>query len=158
MNCLAKLVLYFLSSLLFHYYHLPSLSVLLQKPPKQSKRFLCVCAKSFQLCPTLGNYMGCILPAPLSMGFSRHEYRSVLPCSTPGDLPIPGIGPASPVSPASPALSGQFFTISTTWEDQMVPSFHLFSFISRSKHRIGEGDGTPLQSSCLENPMDGGAW
>ena len=23
---------------------------------------------------------------------------------------------------------------------------------------IGEGDGTPLQCSCLENPMDGGAW
>ena len=23
---------------------------------------------------------------------------------------------------------------------------------------IGEGDGTPLQSSCLENPKDGGAW
>ena len=23
---------------------------------------------------------------------------------------------------------------------------------------IGEGDGTPLQHSCLENPMDGGAW
>ena len=22
----------------------------------------------------------------------------------------------------------------------------------------GEGDGTPLQGSCLENPMDGGAW
>ena len=22
----------------------------------------------------------------------------------------------------------------------------------------GEGDGTPLQSSCLENPMDGEAW
>ena len=22
----------------------------------------------------------------------------------------------------------------------------------------GEGDGTPLQDSCLENPMDGGAW
>ena len=22
----------------------------------------------------------------------------------------------------------------------------------------GEGNGTPLQSSCLENPMDGGAW
>ena len=22
----------------------------------------------------------------------------------------------------------------------------------------GEGSGTPLQSSCLENPMDGGAW
>ena len=22
----------------------------------------------------------------------------------------------------------------------------------------GEGDGAPLQYSCLENPMDGGAW
>ena len=23
---------------------------------------------------------------------------------------------------------------------------------------IGEGNGTPIQYSCLENPMDGGAW
>ena len=23
---------------------------------------------------------------------------------------------------------------------------------------IGEGNGTPLQYYCLENPMDGGAW
>ena len=23
---------------------------------------------------------------------------------------------------------------------------------------IGEGSGTPLQYSCLANPMDGGAW
>ena len=23
---------------------------------------------------------------------------------------------------------------------------------------VGEGDGTPLQYSCLENPMDRGAW
>jgi len=22
----------------------------------------------------------------------------------------------------------------------------------------GEGNGTPLQYSCLENPVDGGAW
>ena len=25
-------------------------------------------------------------------------------------------------------------------------------------YKIGEGNGTPLQYSCLENPMDGGAW
>ena len=24
--------------------------------------------------------------------------------------------------------------------------------------KSGEGNGTPLQYSCLENPMDGGAW
>ena len=26
------------------------------------------------------------------------------------------------------------------------------------QYKIGEGNGTPLQYSCLENPMDGGAW
>ena len=31
--------------------------------------------------------------APLSMGFSRHEYWSGLPCPSPGDLPDPGIEP-----------------------------------------------------------------
>ena len=25
-------------------------------------------------------------------------------------------------------------------------------------HKFGEGNGTPLQYSCLENPRDGGAW
>ena len=29
---------------------------------------------------------------------------------------------------------------------------------SSSRVRKGEGNGTPLQYSCLENPMDGGAW
>ena len=33
---------------------------------------------------------------------------------------------------------------------------------SQIKQRVkvipGEGNGTPLQYSCLENPMDGGAW
>ena len=32
----------------------------------------------------------------------------------------------------------------------------LFNMLSRLV--IGEGNGTPLQYSCLENPMDGGAW
>ena len=32
----------------------------------------------------------------------------------------------------------------------------LFNMLSRLV--IGEGNGSPLQYSCLENPMDGGAW
>ena len=32
----------------------------------------------------------------------------------------------------------------------------LFNMLSRLV--IGEGNGTPLQYFCLENPMDGGAW
>ena len=50
---------------------------------------------------------------PLSMGFSRQEYRSGLPCNPPGDLPGSGI---KPISLMSPALAGGFFTTSTTWE------------------------------------------
>ena len=34
--------------------------------------------------------------APLSMGFPRQEYWSRLPFPSPGDLPDPGIKPASP--------------------------------------------------------------
>ena len=30
--------------------------------------------------------------------------------------------------------------------------------LSRAQSRTGEGDGTPLQYSCLETPVDGGAW
>ena len=30
--------------------------------------------------------------------------------------------------------------------------------IPGSERSFGEGNGTPLQYSCLENPMDGGAW
>ena len=41
--------------------------------------------------------------APLPMGFSRHEYWNGLPCSPPGDLPVPGI---EPMSLTSPALAG----------------------------------------------------
>ena len=36
-------------------------------------------------------------------------------------------------------------------------SFCLYEF-DCPKYLIGEGNGTPLQYSCLENPMDGGAW
>ena len=38
--------------------------------------------------------------APLSMGFSRQEYWSGLPCPSPGHLPYPGIKPESLMSPA----------------------------------------------------------
>ena len=58
----------------------------------------------------------------LSMEFSRQEYWSGLPLSTPGDLPNPGIEPTSLVSPVS---SRGFFTTSATWE---IPITYIFWF------------------------------
>ena len=51
--------------------------------------------------------------ALLSMGFSRQECWSGLPCPALGDLPHPGL---KPWSLTSPALAGGLFTPSTTWE------------------------------------------
>ena len=42
------------------------------------------------------------------------------------------------------------------WKVKVTVS--LFLFIISLKIGSGEGNGTPLQSSCPENPMDGGAW
>ena len=73
-----------------------------------SKYTACVHAKSLQSRPTLCSLVDCSLPAPLSMGFSRQEYRSGLLCPPPGDLPDSVIELLSPASPA--LLSGSFLT------------------------------------------------
>ena len=39
--------------------------------------------------------------------------------------------------------------------DKLVPHLHRMVGTDIEDH---EGNGTPLQYSCLENPMDGGAW
>ena len=54
-------------------------------------------AQLLQSCLTLCypmDYIAC--QASLSMGFSRQEYWSGLPCPPPGDLPNAGIEPGSP--------------------------------------------------------------
>ena len=66
---------------------------------------MCVRAKSLQLCLTLLTPWTVAHQAPLSMGFSRQEYWSVLPCPSSGDFPDPGIKPVSPVAPALQADS-----------------------------------------------------
>ena len=60
--------------------------------------------------------------APLFMRFSKQEYWSELPCPPPGDLPDPGIKPASLTSPA---LAGGFFTTDTTWEAHGIVNWIL---------------------------------
>ena len=40
----------------------------------------------------------------------------------------------------------------------MLVQKHLGEFRDHVCMHCREGNGTPLQYSCLENPMDGGAW
>ena len=53
------------------------------------------------------------LSSQASLGVSRQEYWNELLCLPPGDLPNPG---TEPLSLVAPAVSGTFFTTSTTWE------------------------------------------
>ena len=41
---------------------------------------------------------------------------------------------------------------------QSIASLRVGHDRATSLSRIGEGNGNPLQCSCLENPRDGGAW
>ena len=85
---------------------------------------LCACAQP------LSRVWLCVTPwtvvhqAPLSVGFSRQEYCSGLPCPPSGDLPDPGIEPTSLVSPA---LAGGFFTTSATGEAHFI--FYKVAFL-----------------------------
>ena len=97
--------------------------------------------------------------ASLSIGFSRQEYWSELPFPSPGNLPNPGIKPRSP---ALPKVSYQL------WDYKGFPggaevkasacNVGDLGSIPGSGRAPGEGNGNPLQCSCLENPRNRGAW
>ena len=57
------------------------------------------------------------LQALLSMGFSRQEYWSGLSFPSPGDLPDPGIEPASLMSPA---LAGGLLLLAPAWKPHFI--------------------------------------
>ena len=81
------------------------------------------------------------------MGFFRQEYWNGLPFPFPGDLPDPGIEPGPPTMQADALPSEKPGTTGQKLDYSIL-----------IKLAIGEGNGNPLQYSCLENSMDGGAW
>ena len=112
------------------------------------------CFSCFRLFATLCKEFATVAyQDPLSMGFSRQEYWSGLPFPPPGDLPDPGI------KPASPALAGGFFTPRATWESSafIYLSWKLtrylqrffFSAVLHSIQNLSSltGDRTPALSS-----------
>ena len=121
-----------------------------------------MCAQS---CLTLGHPQTIALQAPLSLGFPREEYwNGLLPCPPPGDPPTLG---TESISLAYPALAGKFFTIvppgkplltgSSDSEESACNVGDLGSIPGLGRS-TGEGNGNPLQYSCLQNPMDRGSW
>ena len=115
------------------------------------------------------------------MEFSRQEYWSGLPFPSPGNLLTPGTEPESPALQAdslpseSPGPRRRQFLMNIFWliypklrtsHVALVVKNPLASAgdkrdlgsIPGWRRSPGEGNGNPLQYSCLENPMDRGAW
>ena len=86
-------------------------------------------AKTLQSCPACATLWTAACWAPLSIGFSREEFWSWLPCPTLGHLPNSGSN-LFLLSP--PALSGRFLTSSITWKapellyDLVVPILVIY--------------------------------
>ena len=73
----------------------------------------CVCILShFSCVPLLVTLWTVARQAPLSMGFSRQEYWSGLPCPPPGALPDPGITPCT-VTPFTTGASLEAHSFNT---------------------------------------------
>ena len=49
-------------------------------------------------------------------------------------------------------------TFEKHWFEMHGFIYMWISFNNKYYSTTGEGNGNPLQYSCLENPMDGGAW
>ena len=66
---------------------------------------MCMCAKALQCVQVFGFLWTIAHQAPLSVGFSKQEYCSELPCPPPGCLSHQGIEPTSPAALAFQADS-----------------------------------------------------
>ena len=71
--------------------------------------------------------------APLSMGFSRQEYWSELPCPPPGDLPNPGTKPRSPGSPALQADSLPLIHWGRPFRQLINPNYNVSKSVLSSR-------------------------
>ena len=93
------------------------------------------------------------------MGFSRQECWSGLPFPSPGYIPNPGIEPGSPALQANALVPYTKFLGFPGGSDGKASACNVRDpdSIPGSGRSPGEGNGNPLQNSCLENPMDGGA-
>ena len=62
------------------------------------------------------------------------------------------VTPISTINKTDQAGKNKIWTqLNSTAHQSPGYNYHLWT-------TSGEGNGTPLQSSCLENSMDGGAW
>ena len=94
-----------------------------------------------QLCPTLSDPMDCSLPGSSVHGILQArvlEWGAIVEGYKGYRKKFIIVGKKSIIS----AISNN--------------SQHYKKYNNRESS--GEGNGTPLQYSCLENPMDGGAW
>ena len=82
------------------------------------------------------------------------------PCPSPIPRVYSNLCPSSRMSIKFCQILSLFLNLLIQWITLVGCERISFAYLELNLlgHLIGEGDSTPLQYSCLENPMDGGAW
>ena len=125
---------------------------------------VCVCVLVTQSCPTLCDSMDCSLPGSsvhgvlqerilewVAISFSNANFTSSsLVTRRRQGHPTPVLLPGESQGRRSLVGCSRW----GRWESDTTERLHFHFSLSC----IGEGNGNPLQCSCLENPRDGGAW
>ena len=123
-----------------------------------------------QSCPTLCDPMAHSPSGSSVHGILQATILEWLPCPSPGNHPNPGIEPRSPSlqavslptepagNPKSESVAQSCLTLCKSTDCSSPGSSGILhagdlGSIPRSGRTPGEGNGNPLQYSCLENPM-----
>ena len=131
-------------------------------------------AKLLQSCPTLCKLMDYSLTGSSVNRILQARILERVAMPPPGDLPDSGIEPEYPTlqadslptePPGKPPLVKWNLLLATSMDfsgssDGKASAYNAgdLGSIPGSGSSPGEGNGNPLQYSCLENPMDRGAW
>ena len=101
-----------------------------------------------QSCPTLCDPWTVVSQSPPSMGFSKLEYWSGLPCPPPGDLPDPGIEPRSPTLQAD----------STIWATRESQNMSIFLLINEAGRPVSTLEPWDFNQLCARTQWHGMIW
>ena len=116
----------------------------------------CACLLVSQSCPTLCDPMDCSLPGSSVRGDSPGKNTEVDAMLSSRGSFNPGIEPRSPALQADSLPPSGFLSSSDSKESACIAGDpDSIPGLGRS---LGEGNGCPLQYSCLESCMDRGAW
>ena len=117
----------------------------------------CVCAKSLQSCLALSDPVDCNLPGSSVQGILQAKILEWVSMPSSRGSSRGSSRPRDQTHISYFSCTGKDFPGGSDGKESACDAGDLGSILGLGRPP-GEGNGNPLQYSCLENPMDRGAW